>query len=224
MRLGMSTDIGVVVIGGALPLLGVVIGTGAAVFGQRSSARDSRIRSELEARRAYRAEIKGTIAAYLETTQHLQTQLYAREHDRDVLDIPVMVEEIWLAHAQVDAICSEKLREPLVKHATVLNEVARHEEKYPDWWAVVLPYKMALMDAIREELKWPGAIISQAESSSENPMALLDAYTSWLSQFEGTPGAGGPGSPSPGDGAADAGYRGAAAQDTDADVFPAVSD
>jgi len=66
-----------------------------------------------------------------------------------------MVEQIWLAHAQADIVCSERLREPLVRHAIALNEVARHEEEYSDWWAYMLPHKAALMDAIREELRWP---------------------------------------------------------------------
>ena len=98
----MSTDIGVVVISSVLPLLGVVIGTGATIFGQRSSARESRIRSEAERRQAQRVEIKSAISAYLEVAQHLQTQLYARDHGREALDIPVMVEQIWVAHAHVD--------------------------------------------------------------------------------------------------------------------------
>jgi hypothetical protein len=68
-----------------------------------------------------------------------------------------MVEQIWLAHAQVDILCSERLRLPLVRHAQALNEVARHEERHEDWWDYVLPYKAAVMDAIREELRWPGS-------------------------------------------------------------------
>jgi hypothetical protein len=66
-----------------------------------------------------------------------------------------MVEQIWLAHAQVDILCSERLRLPLVRHAQALNEVARHEERHEDWWDFVLPYKAVLMDAIRDELRLP---------------------------------------------------------------------
>jgi hypothetical protein len=181
----MSVDIGVVVISSALPLLGVLIGTGATIFGQRSSARESRIRSEEDRRQAQRAEIKSSISAYLEVAQHLQTQLYAREHGRETLDVPVMVEQIWVAHTHADIICSERLREPLVRHATVLNEVARHEERYPGWWAVVLPYKVALLNAVREELKWPEDISRHTAGGSGESTDYLDAYNSWLSEFEG---------------------------------------
>jgi hypothetical protein len=104
-----------------------------------------------------RADVKTAIVAYLEAAQHLQTQLYAREHGRDFEDVALMVEQIWLAHAQVDILCSERLRLPLVRHAQALNEVARHEERHEDWWDYVLPYKAALMDAIRGELRWPGS-------------------------------------------------------------------
>jgi hypothetical protein len=38
-------------------------------------------------------------------------------------DTALMVEQIWLAHAQVDILCSERLRLPLVRHAQALNEV-----------------------------------------------------------------------------------------------------
>ncbi|HUY46040.1 MAG TPA: hypothetical protein VMV92_09985 [Streptosporangiaceae bacterium] len=103
-----------------------------------------------------RADVKTAIAAYLEAAQHLQTQLYAREHGRDFEDVALMVEQIWLAHAQVDILCSERLRLPLVRHAQALNEVARHEERHEDWWDYVLPYKAALMDAIRDELTVDG--------------------------------------------------------------------
>jgi len=102
-----------------------------------------------------RADVRTAIAAYLEAAQHLQTQLYAREHGRAFEDVGLMVEQIWLAHAQVDILCSERLRLPLARHAQALNEVARHEERYEDWWDYVLPYKAALMDAIRDELRLP---------------------------------------------------------------------
>lgn len=104
---------------------------------------------------AQRADIKTSIAGYLEAAQHLQTQLYAREHGRNFEDVALMVEQIWLAHAQVDILCSQRLRLPLVRHAQALNEVARHEERHEDWWDYVLPYKAALMDAIRDELRLP---------------------------------------------------------------------
>ena len=52
-----------------------------------------------------------------------------------------MVEQIWLAHAQVDILCSERLRLPLVRHAQALNEVARHEERHEDWWTTSFPIR-----------------------------------------------------------------------------------
>ena len=121
------------------------------------AAQDNQRREDREQalQNAQRADVKTAIAAYLEVAQHLQTQLYAREHSRDFEDVALMVEQIWLAHAQVDILCSERLRLPLVRHAQALNEVARHEERHEDWWDYVLPYKAALMDAIRGELRWP---------------------------------------------------------------------
>jgi hypothetical protein len=107
---------------------------------------------------AQRADVKTAIAAYLGAAQHLQTQLYAREHGRDFEDVALMVEQVWLAHAQVDILCSEPLRLPLLRHAQALNEVARHEERHEDWWEYVLPYKAALLDAIRDELRWPDSV------------------------------------------------------------------
>jgi len=153
-EVSMSTDIGVVILSGALPLLGVLIGSGSTILVQRSSTRESRLRAEAERRQAQRAEIKSAIDSYLKLAQHLQTQLYSREHGGEVLDIPVIVEQIWLAHAHVDIICSESLRAPLTEHALALHEAARHEEQYPDYWAHVLPRKLALHDAIRKELSW----------------------------------------------------------------------
>jgi hypothetical protein len=164
----MSTDIGVVVLSGALPLLGVLIGSGSTIVIQRSSARESRLRAEEEKRQAQRAELKSAIDTYLKVAQHLQTKLYSREHGEEVPDILVTVEEIWLAHAHVDIICSEGLRVPLTEHATALNEVARHEEQYPDWWGSVLPYKIALHDAIRKELSW-----QDDEATIEPRLSLL---------------------------------------------------
>lgn len=134
----------------------------AQVLGIRSRSReieaqDNQRREDREQalQNAERADVKTAIAAYLEAAQHLQTQLYAREHGRDFEDVALMVEQIWLSHAQVDILCSERLRLPLVRHAQALNEVARHEERHEDWWDYVLPYKAALMDAVRDELKWP---------------------------------------------------------------------
>jgi hypothetical protein len=150
----MSTDIGVVILSGALPLLGVLIGSGSTILVQRSSARESRLRAEAEKLHAQRAEIKSAIESYLKVAQHLQSQLWSREHGGEVLDIPPIVEQIWLAHAHVDVICSERLRGPLTEHALALHDVARHEEQYPDYWAHVLPRKLALHDAIRKELRW----------------------------------------------------------------------
>jgi len=120
--INMSGEVGAL-LQGALPLVGVLIGAAASIAVQRNSAREARLRSLNEARKAQRAEVKSAIASYLEVSQHLQTQLYAREHGRkDVPDISVMVEQIWLAHAQVDVLCSEGLRGPLLQHAEALNE------------------------------------------------------------------------------------------------------
>ena len=123
------------------------------------NAQDDQRREDREQalQNAERADVKTAIASYLEAAQHLQTHLYAREHGREFEDVALMVEQIWLAHAQVDILCSERLRLPLVRHAQALNEVARHEERHEDWWDYVLPYKAALMDAIREELRRPAS-------------------------------------------------------------------
>jgi hypothetical protein len=150
---GVSTA--TVILGGVLPLAGVVLGSGATLAVQQSTTREARRQLFDKARQAQRSEIKTAITAYLEAAQHLQTQLYAREHGREVPDIPVMAEDVWLAHAQVDIVCSEQLREPLVQYAYALNQVARHEERYSDWWAYVIPYKAAFMNAVRTELRWP---------------------------------------------------------------------
>jgi hypothetical protein len=116
-----------------------------------ASARQSKV---WDRREAQRAEVKSSIASYLEVAQHLQTQLYAREHGQRVPDLPIMVEQLWLAQKQVDILCSEELRKPLEKHALALNEVARHEEAHPDWWEFVSPYSEALLNAMRAELKF----------------------------------------------------------------------
>ena len=132
----MGTDISVVILSSALPLLGVLIGSGSTIFVQRISARESRLHAEAEKRQVQRAEIKNAIDSYLKIAQHLQTQLYSREHGSEVSDVAVIVEQVWLAHAHVDVICSERLRVPLTEHATALNEVTRHGDKFPDWRGV----------------------------------------------------------------------------------------
>jgi hypothetical protein len=81
--------------------------------------------------------------------------LYAREHGKDIPDLPIMVEQVWLAQKQVDIICSEDLREALKRHADALNEVARHEADHPDWWEFVSPHEKRLRDAMRAQLTWP---------------------------------------------------------------------
>jgi hypothetical protein len=108
---------------------------------------------QIDGVKAQRHDIKAAISSYLKVAQHLQTQLHARYNGREVADIPVMVEEIWLARDQVDVLCSEALREPLEQHAYAMNEVARHGERHPDWWSYVHPYQRALLSAIREELR-----------------------------------------------------------------------
>jgi hypothetical protein len=163
----VNTEIGVVILSGVLPLLGVLIGSGSTILVQRSSARESRIRAEAERRGAQRTEVKSAIESYLKVAQHLQSQLWSREHGGEVLDIPPIVEQVWLAHAHVDIICSERLRVPLTEHALALHDVARHEEQYPDYWEHVLPHKLALHDAIRKELSLQddGAFVEPRMSS-----------------------------------------------------------
>lgn len=122
---------------------------------EASSERDARLRSDAEARQAQRTEVKSAIASYLEVAQRVQTQLYAREHGRDYDDVALMVEQIWAAHDQVDILCSTELRSPLLQHTNALNEVARHQDRHPDWWQYVAPYNAALLDAVRIELERP---------------------------------------------------------------------
>ena len=162
----MSTS--TVILSGVLPLVGVVLGSGATLAVQQGTAREARRQSAAEARQARRSELKTAIAAFLEAAQHLQTQLYAREHGREVPDIPVLAEDVWLAHAQVDIVCSEQLRESLVQYADALNEVARHEERFPDWWGYVIPYKSAFLNAVRAELRWPDSERGGREKSSDS--------------------------------------------------------
>jgi hypothetical protein len=140
------------VLSSVLPLVGVLLGSGATLTVQQSSAREARRQATADLLQARRSEAKTAITAYLEAAQHLQTQLYAREHGRDVLDVAVLVEDVWLAHAQVDIVCSPQLRQALRDYAEALNQVARHEERFPDWWAYVQPYKVAFLDAVRREL------------------------------------------------------------------------
>ena len=159
----MSSDVTalVVAVAGVAGTLASAVLTQILAMRSRSreiEAQDSQRREDREQaqRTAQRIDVKTAIAAYLEVAQHLQTQLYAREHGREFDDVVLMVEQIWLAHAQVDILCSQQLRLPLVRHAQALNEVARHEERHGDWWDFVLPYKSALMDAIRDELRLSG--------------------------------------------------------------------
>jgi hypothetical protein len=149
-----------VILNAVLPLIGVLIGAGATIAVQRSSAREARQRAVAEARQAKRTEIKSAIASYLEVAQRLQHALYERKHGREVPDIPAMVGELWVAHAQVDILCSDGLREALVRHAEALNAVGLHEGRHPDFWEYVRPYKNALLDAVRDELKWPESVAS----------------------------------------------------------------
>ena len=158
----MTADITAVILNGLLPLLGVLIGAGATVAVQRNSAREARRQSQVEARQAQRAEVKGAIASYLEVAQHLQHQLYERKHGKEVPEIPAMVGQIWTAHAQVDILCSENLREALLNHAKALNDVSLHQDRYQDFWDHVQPYKGALLDAIRDELRWSDMALSQS--------------------------------------------------------------
>jgi cellobiose-specific phosphotransferase system component IIA len=160
----LTATTGQVVLSGLRPLLGVLAGAGATVGVQRSSARETRQRAAAEARQAQRSELKAAIASFLEAAQHLQTQLYAREHGGDLADIPLMAEDVWLAHAQVDILCSAALREPLVQYADALNAVARHEDRYQDWWSYVIPHKSAFIDAVRAELKWPESLARRNRS------------------------------------------------------------
>ncbi len=73
-----------------------------------------------------------------------------------------MVGQIWTAHAQVDILCSENLREALLNHAKALNDVSLHQDRYQDFWDHVQPYKGALLDAIRDELRWSDMALSQS--------------------------------------------------------------
>lgn len=122
---------------------------------QESSAREARIRADADASQAQRAEVKSAVASYLETAQHLQTQLYAREHGREHEDVAIMMEQVWLAHAQVYILCSPELRSPILQYAEALNDVARHPDSHPDWWEYVGPKKKAVLDAVWDELKLP---------------------------------------------------------------------
>ena len=144
------------------PLLGVLIGAGATVAVQRDSAREARRRSEAEARQAQRAEVKAAIASYLEVAQHLQHQLWERKHGGEVPDIPAMVGQIWMAHAQVDILCSKDMRDALLDHAEALNDVSLHEDRHPDFWEYVRPRKETLLNAIRKELRWSDTALPQS--------------------------------------------------------------
>jgi hypothetical protein len=120
----MSADIGVIILSGALPLLGVLIGSGSTVLVQRGAARESRLRTEAE-------------------------------------------------------------------HTLALNEVARHEEQYPDWWGYVIPRKLALHAAIRKELRWQDdeAFIEPRLSAVRDEVLSQRGHSTAESQ-PGTPGPG----------------------------------
>src|ERR1700761_8446832 len=117
----MSSDVTalVVAVAGVAGTLASAVLTQILAMRSRSreiEAQDSQRREDREQaqRTAQRIDVKTAIAAYLEVAQHLQTQLYAREHAREFDDVVLMVEQIWLAHAQVDILCSQQLRLPLV--------------------------------------------------------------------------------------------------------------
>lgn len=147
--MSISTD----VLNGMLPLLGVAIGSGATLVVQRSSAREARRKSAADARQAQRTELKSAVSAFLKAAQDLQSQLYAREHGRDIPDLISLAEDLWLAHAQVVIVCSEQLADALQTYAEALNRAARHEEEFPDWWEFVKPHKRAFLYAVRAELR-----------------------------------------------------------------------
>jgi hypothetical protein len=117
-----------------------------------ASARQARV---WDSRDAQRAQVKSAITNYLKTKRHLQTQLYAREHGKEIPDIPIIVEQLWSAFDLVDVVCSEQLRGPLLRHAEAMNDVARHPSKYSDWWKQVEPYSDELQNAFRRELASP---------------------------------------------------------------------
>jgi hypothetical protein len=151
----MASDLSVAIIAGTLPLVGVLIGSGATIIVQRGSARESGRRLASERRQAHRAEVKSSITSYLEAAQHLQEYLYRREHGMETTpDLATLVEQVWLAQKQVEIVCSEGLREPLERHAVALNEVARHGDEHPEWWEFVAPHSKLMLDAVRVELTW----------------------------------------------------------------------
>jgi hypothetical protein len=119
------------------------------------SGRVTRLRADADARQARRAEVKSAIAAYLEVAQRVHAQFYASEHGRPFDDVPLMIEQIWTAHDQVVILCATELRSPLDQHASALNDVARHPDRYPDWWTYIGPYNAALLNAVRIELARP---------------------------------------------------------------------
>jgi hypothetical protein len=137
------------------------------------SGRVARLRADADARQAQRNEIKTAIAAFLETAQHLQTQLYAREHDRKHQDVAMMMEQVWLAHDQVYILCSPALRSPLLQYAQALNDAARHGGADQDWWGNVSPRKEALVKAVWEELRLPqfAASTSSPEGASSGAVS-----------------------------------------------------
>jgi hypothetical protein len=138
-----------------------LVGTVAtAILSPVLSGRAARLRADAEARQAQRAEVRSAISAFLEVAQHLQTQLYSIEHEREHEDVALMMEQVWAAHDQVYILCSPELRSPLLKYADVLNDVARHPDGHPDWWGDVGPEKDALLKAVWKELRLPELALS----------------------------------------------------------------
>jgi len=172
----MSADLATVILSGVLPLVGVLIGAGATISVQRNSTRTSRLRFVAESQQAHRAEVKSAIVSYLEIVQQLQTCLDSQEHGEEAPDnLLKVLEHVWLAYKQIDIICSEPLRDPLLEHTQALQTVARESTTGPrsrwrrgrkrsDYWAVVRPYQESLLNAIREELSpahdWENIIVA----------------------------------------------------------------
>lgn len=128
-----------------------------------AGARQARV---WDSRDAQRTQVKSAITNYLEVKRHLQTQLYAREHGKEIPDIPIMVEQLWFAFDLVDVVCSEQLRGPLLRHADAMNDVARHPSKYSDWWDHVFPYSDELQNAFRRELAWSEDVPNSGSAKS----------------------------------------------------------
>lgn len=149
--MGVSGNITTLVVA-VVALVGAVA---TAILSPFLAGRVARVQAGAAARQAQRAEVKSAVAMFLETAQHLQTQLYAREHGREHDDVALMMEQVWLAHAQVYILCSPDLRSPLKQYADALNDAARHGGADQDWWGDVGPKKEALLKAVWKELRLP---------------------------------------------------------------------